>query len=283
MDNIRFISIDYFFYKIYTFFSWVGNILFGTGTSSGLDSDGDGLTDDEERRLGTNPFNSDTDGDGISDGDEVRLGLNPLRADTDGDGIIDGRDKYPLDPNAGGPSFWDRLFGSSGYQDATSDTFFGSFIHFMTYFFMFIALVLACMIFFSYIRWKEELKVAKKKFNDAYKSPATIEPPKYKHPRWATVLGHAESLNQPEWRLAILEADTMLAELLDKRGYQGLSIGEQLKSVDPEKFRTLQDAWDAHRVRNQIAHEGSAFTLTERETKRVIGLYERVFREFDFI
>ena len=112
MGAKNFISIDYFFYKIYTFFSWVGNILFGTGTSSGLDSDGDGLTDDEERRLGTNPFNSDTDGDGISDGDEVRLGLNPLRADTDGDGIIDGRDKYPLDPNAGGPSFWDRLFGS---------------------------------------------------------------------------------------------------------------------------------------------------------------------------
>jgi hypothetical protein len=163
MDNIRFISIDYFFYKIYTFFSWVGNILFGTSTSSGLDSDGDGLTDEEERQLGTNPFNPDTDGDGISDGDEVRLGLNPLRADTDGDGIIDGLDKYPLDPNAGGPSFWDRLFGTTGYQNTTSDTFFGSFIHFMTYLFMFIALVLACMIFFSYIRWKEELKIAKAK------------------------------------------------------------------------------------------------------------------------
>ena len=283
MDNIRFISIDYFFYKIYTFFSWVGNILFGTGISSELDSDGDGLTDDEERRLGTNPFNPDTDGDGILDGDEVRLGLDPLRADTDGDGIIDGLDKYPLDPNAGGPSFWDRMFGGSSYQNTANDTFFGSLIHFMTYLFMFVALVLACMIFFSYLRWKEELKIAKKKINDAYKSPETIELPKFKHPRWVTVLGHAESLNQPEWRLAILEADTMLAELLDKRGYQGLSIGEQLKSADPEKFRSLQDAWDAHKVRNQIAHEGSAFTLTERETKRVIGLYERVFQEFDFI
>lgn len=261
MDNIRFLSIDYFFYKIYTFFSWVGSILFGTGISPELDSDGDGLTDDEERRLGTNPFNSDTDGDGI----------------------IDGLDKYPLDPNIGNSSFWDRLFGGSGYQTSTNDTFFGSFIHFMTYFFMFIGLVLACMIFFSYLRWKEELKIAKQKYNDTYRSPATIEPPKYKHPRWATVLGHAESLNQPEWRLAILEADTMLAELLDKRSYQGLSIGEQLKSADPEKFKSLQDAWDAHKVRNQIAHEGSVFTLTERETKRVIGLYERVFKEFDFI
>lgn len=258
MDNIRFLSIDYFFYQVYLFFTWVGSILFGTGTS-GLDSDGDGLTDDEERELGTDPFNPDTDGDGI----------------------IDALDKFPLDATNGGLSFWDRLFGSGSV--ATNDTVFSSIIHFFAYFFALIALILAGMIFFSYIRWKEELKIAKKKFNEAYKAPHTIEPPKYKHPRWATVLAHAESLNQPEWRLAILEADTMLAELLDRRGYQGLSIGEQLKSADPEKFVSLQDAWEAHKVRNQIAHEGSAFTLTERETRRIIGLYERVFREFDFI
>lgn len=284
MDNIRFLSIDYIFYKIYVFFTWVGNVLFGTGISgSALDSDGDGLTDDEERLLGTDPFRTDSDGDGISDGDEVRLGLDPLRADTDGDGIIDGLDKYPLDASAGGPSFWDRLFGGSGSGVVSDGTLVSSVIHFMTYTLMFIALILSCMIFFSYLRWKEELKIAKKKFNDAYKAPQEVGPPQFKHPRWAGVLAHATSLNQPEWRLAILEADTMLAELLDRLGYKGLSIGEQLKSANPERFKTLQDVWEAHRVRNQIAHEGSAFSLSERETKRVIGLYERTFREFDFI
>lgn len=43
-----------------------------------LDSDGDGLTDEEERRLGTNPLNPDTDGDGYPDGLEVALGSDPL-------------------------------------------------------------------------------------------------------------------------------------------------------------------------------------------------------------
>jgi len=283
MDNIRFLSIDYFFYKIYQFFSWVGNALFGTGSGSGLDSDGDGLTDDEERRIGTNPFNADTDGDGIPDGDEIRLGTDPLRADTDGDGIIDGLDKYPLDPTAGGPTWWDRLFGGGGYDGVNTESVFGSIINFMTYLLMFVALVLAGMIFFSYIRWREELKVAKKKYKEVYRPQQEVIVPEYKHPRWAGVVAHATSLNQPEWRLAILEADTMLAELLDRRGFKGLSIGEQLKSADPERFKTLQDAWEAHKVRNQIAHEGSAFSLSERETKRIIGLYERVFREFDFI
>jgi YD repeat-containing protein len=47
-----------------------------------LDSDGDGLTDEEELRLGTDPFNPDTDGDGFPDGLEVALGSNPLDANS---------------------------------------------------------------------------------------------------------------------------------------------------------------------------------------------------------
>jgi hypothetical protein len=43
-----------------------------------FDSDGDGLPDDVEKRLGTNPNNKDTDSDGYSDAEEVRLGTDPL-------------------------------------------------------------------------------------------------------------------------------------------------------------------------------------------------------------
>ncbi len=42
------------------------------------DSDGDGLSDNVEFVLGTNPNNPDSDGDGVSDGAEVALGQNPL-------------------------------------------------------------------------------------------------------------------------------------------------------------------------------------------------------------
>ena len=42
------------------------------------DSDGDGLTDELEMAIGTNPHNSDTDGDGLTDSQEVAVGTNPL-------------------------------------------------------------------------------------------------------------------------------------------------------------------------------------------------------------
>lgn len=55
------------------------------------DSDGDGLTDEQETALGTSPNNPDSDGDGLSDGDEVNTyQTDPLNADSDGDGLSDG-------------------------------------------------------------------------------------------------------------------------------------------------------------------------------------------------
>lgn len=56
-----------------------------------LDDDGDGLTNDQEKLLGTDPLNPDTDGDGLNDGEEVNeYKTNPLNSDTDGDGLKDG-------------------------------------------------------------------------------------------------------------------------------------------------------------------------------------------------
>ncbi len=48
------------------------------GAAVMVDSDDDGLTDDMERRIGTDPKNPDSDGDGFKDGDETKAGFNPL-------------------------------------------------------------------------------------------------------------------------------------------------------------------------------------------------------------
>jgi outer membrane protein OmpA-like peptidoglycan-associated protein len=63
------------------------------GESGDADPDGDGLTNREEKQLGTNPKVADSDGDGLSDGAEVKQYMtNPLKADSDGDGLKDGEE-----------------------------------------------------------------------------------------------------------------------------------------------------------------------------------------------
>ncbi len=72
------------------------------GESGRADPDGDGLTNREEKQLGTDKHNADTDGDGLTDGAEVlTYKTNPLKADTDGDGLKDGEEvkNYKTDPN----------------------------------------------------------------------------------------------------------------------------------------------------------------------------------------
>ena len=75
----------------------------------------------------------------------------------------------------------------------------------------------------------------------------------------------------------------MLTDIVSRMGYSGEGLGEQLKQVEKSDFTTLDKAWEAHKVRNTIAHEGGDFILTQREARRIIGLYEDVFREFHYL
>lgn len=65
-----------------------------------VDTDGDGVTDEQEIANGTDPNSADTDGDGVSDSEELERGTDPLSADTDGDGLSDGDEvnSYGTDP-----------------------------------------------------------------------------------------------------------------------------------------------------------------------------------------
>ncbi len=77
-------------------------LTFYLGGSDGDDDDGDGLTNGEEKALGTNPNVADTDGDGLNDGEEMNVyKTNPLKPDSDGDGLNDGAEvnTHKTDPN----------------------------------------------------------------------------------------------------------------------------------------------------------------------------------------
>src|SRR3989344_4982210 len=104
-----------------------------------------------------------------------------------------------------------------------------------------------------------------------------------KNERWRQVLRLLFSASPNDWRLAIIEADSMLEDLLGQQGYRGLNLGEKLKSAGEQGFTQLNSAWQAHIARNRIAHEGSIFELSHHEAKRLIAIYEDIFRQYGYI
>lgn len=104
-----------------------------------------------------------------------------------------------------------------------------------------------------------------------------------KNDRWIKTLTYLFSQHGSDWKLAVIEADSMLEELMTNMGFKGETLGDKLKSATQENFRNLTAAWEVHTIRNRIAHEGASFDLTQREAKRVVAIYEQIFREFGYI
>ncbi len=102
-----------------------------------------------------------------------------------------------------------------------------------------------------------------------------------KSSRLNDVLQHIDSENPNDWKLAIIEADIILDEALKNQGFVGSSLGERLRSISSVQLNSLNDAWEAHKVRNRIAHDGADFVLTHRLAVETINRYRRVFSELE--
>ena len=135
-----------------------------------------------------------------------------------------------------------------------------------------------------YFTIHERLADAKKtiadKIDAQYLKP-TIH--KQKNTRWTRIQLLMQSSNPSDWKLAIIECDIMLDELLFTLGYYGNTIADKLKLIHKSDFPALQNAWDAHMIRNRIAHEGSGFELNQRDALQTFYLYEHVFKDAHYI
>ncbi len=140
--------------------------------------------------------------------------------------------------------------------------------------------IIYCVENLKRIRNKEE-EIYDKKVENGFDSAETGDT--VMAHRWESATKHISSDNPNDWKQAIIEADIILDDLLNKMGYSGDSIGDKLKKVASGDMKSLNEAWEAHKVRNQIAHEGSTFTLNHHEAKNVINMYRKVFEEFYYI
>ncbi|MBU1178806.1 hypothetical protein KKB69_00480 [Patescibacteria group bacterium] len=155
----------------------------------------------------------------------------------------------------------------------------GNVIYWVKVFSALFCFLAALGIIYSFIKL---VKVKKKQIAEFAK--IIIEAPhEERRSKWEKIKKYAESDSSSDWRMAILEADSLLDDIIKKIGYPGETFGERLANINPSQFKSLDEVWHAHKMRNRIAHEGARFELTKDETGYILGLYEKALVEFEYI
>lgn len=109
------------------------------------------------------------------------------------------------------------------------------------------------------------------------------EIPEMRVNRWAEIGKKIESENSADWKMAIIEADSIIDSIIQRIGYKGENLGERLKNIEPSDFENLQNVWEAHKVRNRIVHEAERFELAKEEAKAVLEKYKKALKELKYI
>lgn len=98
--------------------------------------------------------------------------------------------------------------------------------------------------------------------------------------RWQEIENHSKSDREGEWKFAIIEADKLVGDILAEIGVPGDTLGEKLIQINSSQLASIDDLWEAHKVRNKIAHDTQYF-LRDVEARRIIRLFEKVLRELE--
>ena len=104
-----------------------------------------------------------------------------------------------------------------------------------------------------------------------------------KNKRWQRVEEHMASQNPSDWKVAILEADNILDEVTKRMGYSGDTLGERLRVIPKVEFPLLEEAWQAHKFRNALAHKGTDSPLPRSDAERIINIYYRVLSGLGYL
>jgi len=143
-----------------------------------------------------------------------------------------------------------------------------------------VSLVLMAVIFYSLTRI---FKVLFKKHLADFLDIWSEQPAEARNSRWQEVKKKLKSENASDWKFAILEADSILDDVMKRIGYAGANLGERLVNIEPSDFDSLSEVWEAHKVRNRLAHETADFKLSKERAEEVIDLYEKGLKELEYI
>jgi hypothetical protein len=99
--------------------------------------------------------------------------------------------------------------------------------------------------------------------------------------RYLTIENQLKREEPSSGHLAVLNADKLVDQALRESGISGETMGDRLKNSST-KFSDLNGLWEAHKLRNRIAHEPDV-SVTYDEARRALGSFKKALKELGAI
>jgi len=96
--------------------------------------------------------------------------------------------------------------------------------------------------------------------------------------KWNRITKRLDSDSEDEYRIAIIEAEEMLEEVLKKMGYSGKNLKESLEKLPSGVISNFKEVLQTFEIRNKILHDPN-YRLSLEEAKKILSVYERALTD----
>lgn len=111
---------------------------------------------------------------------------------------------------------------------------------------------------------------------------AVIDREKPLKKEWDALKEKLDAAGDIDAAMIVIEADALADKALKIFGARGETMGERIKFISGPEFKSTDDLWEAHKMRNQIAHGDSA-GIVYSDAVYAINKFEKALVELDMI
>jgi len=91
---------------------------------------------------------------------------------------------------------------------------------------------------------------------------------------WKEIVKRLDAGLESEYKLALIEADGLLDEVLERMGYRGKDLEERLDKIAVSQIPNVEEIKKVHKVRGDIVRDPD-YRLSLEEAKRLMEVYKR--------
>lgn len=100
--------------------------------------------------------------------------------------------------------------------------------------------------------------------------------------RWSKIRERLRSNDEDDFKVAVIEANLFLNELLKEKGCEGIDVKEKLERLGEDVISNFDDFLEVYKTYKFVSEDPS-YHLTKKEAERFLDVYEAIMKDLGFL